>query len=471
MKKVIGVHFWERMARLCFCDADSVNMAEINLPADIRRLNIVANDFSIKAALEAIDTFVKEKMNLSEYSLVIGVSDDTGLKETQLLYKCAKDMGIDIIRTVTETMAMAYYSFVAYELSGPVMMAFASPAKLAVAQYYIDRGKVITEDTFIADRWNASTIRKTDFLSSASKRFFDSSDAEVMLCAGSSDKCMDFNVAVEHYVSTSNTFNGRNVKFKMIGDESVIEGIGYICGKLEGREAFQGIDEEITLTPYDVFVSVNGQMYPIMEMNTLVPGAESIEVESYPESKKTDDEILVFEKRGNMFVKACRITIPKEKMEYFYQKACEFTLKSDENRRITFIVKNVMGEKEVDFKLIDYMTLEEEKEVKSESISDLIVKLIPIIDDLEYAVKYSKNDDNPYIQGIMKTYDKAMKILEENDVQVITGIGKEFDYNYQTAVMHVDDESLPYNTVKDVMQSGYVYKGKVLRPASVVVAN
>ena len=48
------------MARLCFCDADSVNMAEINLPADIRRLNIVANDFSIKAALEAIDTFVKE---------------------------------------------------------------------------------------------------------------------------------------------------------------------------------------------------------------------------------------------------------------------------------------------------------------------------------------------------------------------------------------------------------------------------
>jgi molecular chaperone GrpE (heat shock protein) len=37
--------------------------------------------------------------------------------------------------------------------------------------------------------------------------------------------------------------------------------------------------------------------------------------------------------------------------------------------------------------------------------------------------------------------------------------------------MHVDDESLPYNIVKDVMQSGYVYKGKVLRPASVVVAN
>lgn len=64
-----------------------------------------------------------------------------------------------------------------------------------------------------------------------------------------------------------------------------------------------------------------------------------------------------------------------------------------------------------------------------------------------------------------------MKILEENDVEVIAGVGEEFDYNRQVAVMHVDDEELPDNTVKEVMQAGYVYKGKVLRAASVVVAN
>ena len=291
-------------------------------------------------------------------------------------------------------------------------------------------------------------------------------------------------------------------------DQCVIEGIGYICGRLEGREAFQGIHEEATLTPYDVFVSVNGKMYSIMEMNTLIPCEARLEVENYPESSRPYDEIIIYEKRGVDFVKSCRITIPKEEMEFFYQKACEFTFKADEDRRIIFEINNVMSGREARFKLIDYMTLHEAEEVKPESISDFITRLIPVIDDLEYAIKYaggtygavssnaagasdstsasgatggssstadsassSGTAQNPYLQGIIRTYEKAIKILEENDVQVITGIGKEYDYNYQTAVMHVDDEDLPPNTVKDVMQSGYVYKGKVLRTASVVVAN
>ena len=506
MKPVIGVHFWERQARLCIANVDSVSVAEVPLPGDIKRLNIVAADSSIRTALKTIDTFVKEHMNLHEYSLVVAVSDDTGLKETQLLYKCAADCGVDIIRTVTETMAMAYYAYVSFDVTGPAMMAFASPAKLAVAQYYLGENAVVAEDTFVAERWSGSSLKRSDFLTNSCKRFFDLSDARFMLVSGASDKCMDFNLAMENYAS-------KDIRLKVLDDQCVIEGIGYICGRLEGREAFQGIHEEAALTPYDVFVSVNGKMYSIMEMNTLIPCEARLEVENYPESARPYDEIIIYEKRGVDFVKSCRITIPKEEMEFFYQKACEFTFKADEDRRIIFEINNVMSGREARFKLIDYMTLHEAEEVKPESISDFITRLIPVIDDLEYAIKYaggtygavsssaagasdstsgasdstsasgatggssgtsdstSGASQNPYLQGIIRTYEKAIKILEENDVQVITGIGKEYDYNYQTAVMHVDDEDLPPNTVKDVMQSGYVYKGKVLRTASVVVAN
>ena len=59
----------------------------------------------------------------------------------------------------------------------------------------------------------------------------------------------------------------------------------------------------------------------------------------------------------------------------------------------------------------------------------------------------------------------------DNEVTVITGEGEPFDYNTQTAVAHVSDVELPDNTVKQVMQAGYMYKGKVLRTASVIVAN
>jgi molecular chaperone GrpE (heat shock protein) len=71
----------------------------------------------------------------------------------------------------------------------------------------------------------------------------------------------------------------------------------------------------------------------------------------------------------------------------------------------------------------------------------------------------------------MKTYNKALQILSDNNVQIIMGEGEPFDYNVQTAVAHVSDVELPDNTVKQVMQAGYMYKGKVLRPASVIVAN
>ncbi|MCR5213391.1 MAG: nucleotide exchange factor GrpE [Eubacterium sp.] len=471
MKPVIGVHFWERTARLCFCDSDSVNMASVDLPSDIKRLNIVANDFSIKRAFEVIDKFLKEKANIDDYSLVICTSDDTGLKEIQLLYKCALECGVEVIRTITETMAMAYYSYVEYDLNGSYIMAFASPAKLGLAQYYMDQGQVEVDDTFIAGRWNGTSIYKSEFLSPSSKRLFDVTDAELVIFSGTTDKCLEIEQTLSNYVSSSKTFYNKEIQFRMLEDQCIIEGVGYICGRLEKRSAFQGLNEVSTLTPYDLFVSVNGQMYPIGDMDSLIPLEETVEVDSYPESKKTYDEIELFEKRGKAFVKVCRMTVPKEELEYFYHKACKLTLISDENRRLTFVIKTVMGEKEVKLSLIDYMTLSEEEEVQSESISDMIKKFLPVVDDLEYACKYAKEKDNPYVQGIEKTYNKAIQILEDNEVKVINKEGIEYDYNTMSAVMHVDDEDLGDNTVKQIMQSGYIYKDKVLRPAAVVVAN
>ncbi len=471
MKPVIGVHFWERQARLSFCDVDSVNVAAIDLPSDIKRLNIIANDFSIKKAFEVIDKFIREQLNVSDYALVICTSDDTGLKEIQLLYKCALECGVEVVTTITETMAMAYYSYVEFGLNGSAIMAFASPAKLGMAQYYLEEGTIETEETFIAGRWNGSSLYKSEFLSSAGKRFFDMTDAGIILCSGTMDKCLAFDQAIKNYISSSKTFYNKEIEFKMINDQCVIEGIGFICGKLEGREAFQGLREVNTLSAYDVFISVNGEIYPMLEMDSIIPLEEKVEIENYPESKKTYDDIVIYEKRGKSFVKVCQMKIPKEELEYFYHKACHLVFSADQFRRLTLTVKSIMGDKEVSLKVLDYMTGGEEEEVKTESMSDLILKLLPVIDDLEYAFKYAKEPDNPYVEGIKKTYDKAIQILEENDVQIVTGEGQEFDYNTQTAVMHVTDLDMPDNTVKQVMQAGYIYKGKVLRTASVVVAN
>ena len=470
MKTVIGVHFWERQARLCVCDADSVSVAAIDLPSDIKRLNIVATDFALVKAFEVIGDFIKENMGLEDYALVICVSDDTGLKEIEGMYKIAEQCGINVIRTMTETMAMAYFSYVEYELAGPVMMAFASPAKLAVAGYYMDEGEVELEDTFIAGRWNSSSI-KSEFLTPASKRFFDNTEAPLVVCAGTMERCLEFDRALKSYINGTNLFVNTNIEYKMIDSQAVIEGVGFLCGKLEGREAFQGLKALDTLSAYELCVSINGSMFPIVEMDSLLPVEEQIEIEKYPEAPKAFDEIKLFEKRGMAFVEVCSMKLPKEQMESFYKKPCKLTVTADSTRRMKLSILSGLGDNEVKIDVLQSMSAEEIEEPKKENVEDFIAKMIPIIDDLEYACKYADDGNNPYIQGILKTYNKAIQILEASGVTMITGEGEPFDYNKQTAVAHVSDINLPDNTVKQVMQAGYMYKGKVIRPASVMVAN
>ena len=471
MKTVIGVHFWERQARLSVCDADSVNIAALNLPAEIKLLNIVANDFSIMKAFEVIDTFVNERMNVSDYALVICISDDTGLQEIQRLYRCAEEFGVELITTVTETMAMAYFSYVEYGIEGPVMMAFASPAKLAVADYFLEGGSVEKMDTFIAGRWNGTSFNKTEFLTPGSKRFFDVTESELVICSGTMDRCLAFDQALKNYVATSNTFLNNKMEFKMIDPQCIIEGTGFICGKLEGREAFMGLTAVDTLSAYELFISINGVTWPILDMDRIIPLKESIELEKYPETEKPFDDIRIYERRGMTLTEVSRMNVPKEKTSPFYRKPCKLTVYADENRNLEFTVSSILVDEDLVLKVYDYMKTGEEEEVKELKVEDFIAKVLPVIDDLEYAFKYAKDEDNPYTQGIRKTYEKAIQILEANDVTVISGEGEPFDYNTQTAVAHVMDDDLPDNTVKQVMQAGYKYKGKVLRTASVIVAN
>jgi len=50
-------------------------------------------------------------------------------------------------------------------------------------------------------------------------------------------------------------------------------------------------------------------------------------------------------------------------------------------------------------------------------------------------------------------------------------LGQPFDPNRHNAVMHVEDENLGENVVADVFQAGFVMGDKVLRFATVRVAN
>lgn len=104
---------------------------------------------------------------------------------------------------------------------------------------------------------------------------------------------------------------------------------------------------------------------------------------------------------------------------------------------------------------------------------DLILEMLPIIDNFESAIKM--DDDNledevsKFLQGFKMVYGNLITVLEKFDIKPIDGVNKPFDPAYHQAVMteKSDKES---GTVVDVLRKGYILKDKVIRPAMVKVS-
>ena len=180
--------------------------------------------------------------------------------------------------------------------------------------------------------------------------------------------------------------------------------------------------------------------------------------------------ITVYEKKQDRLVKIGGLKVPKDNLTDFYKKPVWVGIGADEHRALTLLIQQMDSDKYIELPIgsTDGGAGAEDKE---ETVADFVEKILPIIDNLEYASKFAQDPDNPYTKGIIQSYENAVKILEENGITIISGEGEPFDFNLQNAVAHIADVDLPENTVKQVMQTGYVYKGKVIRTASVIVAN
>ncbi len=101
-----------------------------------------------------------------------------------------------------------------------------------------------------------------------------------------------------------------------------------------------------------------------------------------------------------------------------------------------------------------------------------IIKLLPVIDDFERSLSHIKDaeDINAIKNGIKLVYDKFIKILKEASVQKMDSVGKPFNVDQHDALMQQKDDSVPPHTVLQEVETGYIYKDKVIRHAKVIVS-
>ena len=105
---------------------------------------------------------------------------------------------------------------------------------------------------------------------------------------------------------------------------------------------------------------------------------------------------------------------------------------------------------------------------------DMIVEMLPIIDNFESAIKM--DDDNledevsKFLAGFKMIYSNLVTILNRFDVKAIDGNNKPFDPAYHQAVLTEKRDDLEPGTVIEVLRKGYLLKDKVIRPAMVKVS-
>ena len=102
----------------------------------------------------------------------------------------------------------------------------------------------------------------------------------------------------------------------------------------------------------------------------------------------------------------------------------------------------------------------------------LILEILPVIDNFERALMQTNDNEDiiNYQKGMSMIYTNLVNILNKYEVNEIECLGKEFDPTFHQAVMTEEKEDTEPNIVIEVMQKGYTYKDKVIRPAMVKVS-
>jgi molecular chaperone GrpE len=113
----------------------------------------------------------------------------------------------------------------------------------------------------------------------------------------------------------------------------------------------------------------------------------------------------------------------------------------------------------------------ERSEDSKRTTGRLIEALIPIVDGFEHALAAHREAEyESYRKGFELIYKQLMDNLTRLGVERIEPLGKPFDPHLHQAMDRTETTEHPDGDILEVFQPGYVFHGRVLRPAMVRVA-
>ena len=119
-------------------------------------------------------------------------------------------------------------------------------------------------------------------------------------------------------------------------------------------------------------------------------------------------------------------------------------------------------------------TYKERIEFSKIASEDDLKSLLPVVDDLERAIKSMETVDDVTIisEGVVLINNKFKNILVQKGLEEIKAEGETFNTDFHEAIANIPAENEEMKgKIIEVVEKGYSLNGKVIRFAKVVVAN
>jgi molecular chaperone GrpE len=109
--------------------------------------------------------------------------------------------------------------------------------------------------------------------------------------------------------------------------------------------------------------------------------------------------------------------------------------------------------------------------IVSERRKNVLLRFLPVIDNLERALQFNASGDDKLRGGIEQTLKGFESVLNSEGVKAIDVKGKPFDPKFAEAIGTLPAaEGVADDTVMEVAEKGYMMDDELLRPAKVLVS-
>nr|NNM91048.1 nucleotide exchange factor GrpE [Bacilli bacterium] len=114
----------------------------------------------------------------------------------------------------------------------------------------------------------------------------------------------------------------------------------------------------------------------------------------------------------------------------------------------------------------------EKEELASFANAKLITDLLPVLDNLELALKAGEtHEGSDLVKGVNMVFKQFVQVFDQAGVTTLDPVGEPFDPNRHEAVMSEPVEDTEAGIVIATLRTGYLLGEKVLRPAMVKVSS